>query len=60
MKITLMKPHEHYGVKYNEGDEIEVTKEEYEFLVSVYVGERKQIVEQVNKVESEIKKRNVK
>lgn len=55
-----MKPHEHYGVKYNEGDEIEVTKEEYEFLVSVYVGERKQIVEQVNKVESEIKKRNVK
>ena len=49
MKIKLLKDHEHYGKKYKEGDEIEVTKEEYDFLMNAYVAERKQIVEKAQK-----------
>lgn len=55
MKIKLLKDHEHYGVKYKEGEEIEVTKEEYDFLVNAYVAERKQIVEKAQKIEKTLK-----
>jgi hypothetical protein len=55
MKIKLLKDHEHYGKKYKEGDEIEVTKEEYEFLMNAYVAERKQIVEKAQKIEKTLK-----
>lgn len=55
MKIKLLKDHEHYGVKYKEGEEIEVTKEEYDFLVNAYVADRKQIVEKAQKIEKTLK-----
>lgn len=55
MKIKLLKDHEHYGKKYKEGDEIEVTKEEYDFLMNAYVAERKQIVEKAQKIEKTLK-----
>lgn len=55
MKIKLLKDHEHYGVKYKEGDEIEVTREEYDFLMNAYVAERKQIVEKAQKIEKTLK-----
>lgn len=55
MKIKLLKDHEHYGVKYKEGDEIEVTKEEYDFLMNAYVADRKQIVEKAQKIEKTLK-----
>lgn len=55
MKIKLLKDHEHYGVKYKEGEEIEVTKEEYDFLMNAYVAERKQIVEKAQKIEKTLK-----
>lgn len=55
MKIKLLKDHEHYGVKYKEGEEIEVTKEEYDFLVNAYVADRKKIVEKAQKIEKTLK-----
>lgn len=55
MKIKLLKDHEHYGKKYKEGDEIEVTREEYDFLMNAYVAERKQIVEKAQKIEKTLK-----
>ena len=55
MKIKLLKDHEHYGVKYKEGEEIEVTKEEYDFLVNAYVADRKQIVEKAQKIDKTLK-----
>lgn len=55
MKIKLLKDHEHYGVKYKEGEEIEVTKEEYDFLMNAYVADRKQIVEKAQKIEKTLK-----
>ena len=55
MKIKLLKDHEHYGVKHKEGEEIEVTKEEYDFLVNAYVADRKQIVEKAQKIEKTLK-----
>lgn len=55
MKIKLLKDHEHYGVKYKEGEEIEVTKEEYDFLMNAYVADRKKIVEKAQKIEKTLK-----
>lgn len=55
MKIKLMKDHKHHGVKYKAGEEIEVTKEEYDFLVNVYVADRKQVIEKAQKIEKTLK-----
>jgi hypothetical protein len=37
--------HEKDGVKYKAGDSIEVTKEEYEFIMSYYADSRKELVQ---------------
>ena len=46
MKLTLLMDHEKGGQKYKAGDEIEVTKEEYEFIMNFYSESRKQLVQQ--------------
>lgn len=51
MKLKLLKDHEHYGIKYKEGDEIEVTQQEYEFLINAYIADRKEVVTQAKEVE---------
>lgn len=56
MKIKLLQDHEHYGKKYKEGDEIEVTKEEYDFLVNAYVAARQQIIQEAQVVEETLEK----
>lgn len=45
MKLTLLMDHEKDGVKYKAGDSIEVTKEEYEFIMSYYADSRKELVQ---------------
>ncbi|UYZ84285.1 hypothetical protein MTZ49_01510 [Entomomonas sp. E2T0] len=37
--ITLIKPHEHQGVKYKAGDTIDVAPHTYDWLVERKVGE---------------------
>ena len=54
MKIVLKKDHERNGILYKEGEEIEVSKEEYDFISSCYLAEKKALVEKVNKLEEEI------
>ena len=56
MKIKLLQDHEHYGKKYKEGDEIEVTQEEYDFLVKAYLASRKQVIEEAKAIEETIEK----
>lgn len=56
MKIKLLQDHEHYGKKYKEGEEIEVTKEEYDFLVKAYLASRKQVIEEAKVIEEKLNK----
>lgn len=53
MKIILKKNHEKNGVLYLEGEEIEVTKEEYDFIMSCYIAERKEQAEKLEQLELE-------
>ena len=39
-KVRLLKPHKHGGVRYNKGDEIELTKRRAVWLYNLYVAER--------------------
>jgi hypothetical protein len=39
-KVRLLKPHTHAGTKHEAGEEIELTKEQAEWLYSTYVAER--------------------
>lgn len=45
MKIVLQKHHWKDGVQHEPGETLEVTQEEYNFIMSVYVAERGQMVE---------------
>lgn len=54
MKLKLLEEHEHYGTKYSVGDEIEVTQEEYDFLISYYKSKRQELVKQVQEQEEVI------
>ena len=54
MKIVLKKNHERNGELFLEGEEIEVTKEEYDFIMSCYIAERKAQIEELERVESEV------
>ena len=56
MKLTLLMDHEKDGVKYKTGDEIEVTREEYEFIMNFYSESRKQLVQQYYEKEEVIEK----
>jgi hypothetical protein len=56
MKLILQKRHEHYGKVYEEGDEIEVTKEEYEQITGSYLEERRQLTLELEKFEAPMKK----
>lgn len=54
MKIVLKKDHERNGVLYHEGEEIEVAKEEYDFINSCYLADKIKLKEQVEQLELEI------
>ena len=56
MKLTLLLDHEKDGVKYKAGDEIEVTKEEYDFIMAYYSESRKQLVQKYYEKEEVIEK----
>ena len=44
MKIVLQKHHWQNGIQHNPGDTIEVTKEEYDFIMAHYIAERGEVV----------------
>ena len=54
MKIVLKQDHEKNGVLYKEGDEIEVTKEEYDFIMRCYMEDRKKQIENLEQLELDI------
>lgn len=49
-KIKLLKDHEQDGVLYKAGETIEVSKGTYEWLMSVYLDERKKLVQSLNEI----------
>ena len=54
MKIVLKQDHEKNGIRYLEGEEIEVTKEEYDFIMSCYLAQRKQLRQELEQLELNI------
>lgn len=55
-KIKLMKNHEENGVTYKEGEVIEVSDDQYEWLMSVYMADRNAQVQDMKAGEERIKK----
>ncbi len=49
-KIKLLKDHEQDGVLYKAGETIEVSIETYQWLMSVYLDERKKLVRELNEI----------
>lgn len=45
MKLVLQKHHWHDGIQYEPGDTIDVSKEDYDFIMNVYKTERGQQVQ---------------
>lgn len=56
MKITLMEEHTQDGVKHNVGDEIDVNKETYDFLMKHYMSKREAAVVKQQKIAEELAK----
>ena len=49
-KIKLLKDHEQDGILFKAGETIEVPLETYEWLMSVYLDERKKLVQSLNEI----------
>lgn len=49
-KIKLLKDHEQDGILFKAGETIEVSIETYTWLMSVYLDERKKLVQQLNEI----------
>jgi hypothetical protein len=49
-KIKLLKDHEQDGILFKAGETIEVSIETYNWLMSVYLDERKKLVQQLNEI----------
>ena len=54
MKLILKKNHEQNGKLYLEGEEIEVTEEEYQYIMASYIAERQAIIAEAEQKEKEV------
>jgi len=54
--IKLLKDHEHYGTSYKAGDSIEVSDEDYKFLMDVYLKDRQELVSKIQEADKTFKK----
>lgn len=56
MKITLMEDHTHDGVFHKVGEEIDVSKDTYDFLMKYYMSKREAEVIKQQKIAAELAK----
>jgi hypothetical protein len=54
--IKLLKDHEHYGTQHKAGESIEVSDEDYKFLMDVYLKDRQDLVSKIQEADKTFKK----
>jgi hypothetical protein len=53
--IKLLKDHEHHGILHKAGEIIEVDDASYDWLMQVYLSERRKLVGQIKSVDKVLK-----
>jgi hypothetical protein len=59
-QIKLLKDHIHHGVQHFKDQIIEVTDDEYTWLMEIYLTERKSLVQDINKADQILRGENAK